>query len=49
MKLKTEGREMSMAKFAKYKQLEQLKTFSENNKHYLNLSLGEVIVTQTAN
>jgi len=40
---------MSMAKFAKHKQLEQLKTFSENNQHYLNLSLSNVVITQTAN
>ncbi len=40
---------MSMAKFAKYKQLEQLKTFSENNKRYLNISIGTVITTQMPN
>ena len=40
---------MSIAKFAKYKQLEQLRTFSENNKTYLNIGLNTIIMKQTPN
>jgi|GEM_PF-6405960 len=40
---------MSIAKFAKFKQLEQLRTFSENNKTYLNIALNTTLIKQTPN
>ena len=40
---------MSMAKFAKHKQLEQLRAYSENNKTYLNIGLDTVMIAQTPN
>ena len=40
---------MSIAKFAKYKQLEQLRTYSKNNKAYLNIGLNTTIIKQIPN